>query len=305
MDSRTSVRRQCQGTTGRTGRRKEPVRKSRSILTLLAVALAATFALGTGVAGASGGTGGGGSATGGGGTASGSGGTATGSGGTATGGGGTATGGGATGGGGGKVVCAPVGALSATAGYRPGAMGITVTYTLDPCISRSNVTISLTNLATGITEFRAVDPALNTASYDLPAFATAYRVDAVVADAKNGSVSQRASTSVTTPAAVANCATITKNNLTAGYWLTYAAIWESFTATDCGYGRERVELRITNLNTGTVVYDSAAWGLDGLLDYEGPVVAYDTPYQFDVEVHGVQGELLDRQSQAIQSAPLR
>ena len=220
MDSRTSVRRQCQGTTGRTGRRKEPVRKSRSILTVLAVALAATFTLGTGVAGASGGTGGGGSATGGGGTASGSG--------------GTATGGGATGGGGGKVVCAPVGALSATAGYRPGAMGITVTYTLDPCISRSNVTISLTNLATGITEFRAVDPALNTASYDLPAFATAYRADAVVADAKNGSVSQRASTSVTTPAAVANCATITKNNLTAGYWLTYAAIWESFTATDCG-----------------------------------------------------------------------
>jgi hypothetical protein len=51
------------------------------------------------------------------------------------------------------------------------------------------------------------------------------------------------------------------------------------------------------------VYDTPYWAMDGLLDYEGAVVAYNTPYQFDVEVHGASGELLDAQSQTIWSAP--
>jgi uncharacterized repeat protein (TIGR01451 family) len=209
----------------------------------------------------------------------------------------------------GKAACVPLSSDTATSGYIPGAMVLTASYSLDPCISRGTVTITMTNTATGWVEYQLTDPGqdlatgLFTTTYTLPAFATTYRVDFTVTDKRNGTLFQRAAALTTTPLATTNCATITKNNLTAGYWLTYAAIWESFTATDCGYGRERVEIRITNVATGAVVYDYASWPLDGLLDYEGAVVQYSTEYQFDVEVRGALGELLDAQSQRIVSAP--
>ena len=205
----------------------------------------------------------------------------------------------------GKIICVPLSSYAATSGYVPGAMVMTATYSMDPCTSRGTVTVQFVNTATGQIEFSALDPGqdlvtgLNTVSYSLAAFGTAYRVNFIVSDKKNGGLYQEAAATNTTPAAVANCATITKNNLSAGYWLTYAAIWESYTATDCGYGRERVEIRITNTATGLVVYDSAYWWMDGLLDYEGGQVLYGTEYQFDVEVHGYFGELLDSQSQRI------
>jgi hypothetical protein len=188
-------------------------------------------------------------------------------------------------------------------------MQASASYTLDPCTSRGTVRVDFVNTATGLIESSVIDPGLDlttgryTTTWAAPQFASNYRVDFTVTDKKNGSFYQKASTTTTTPAAIANCATITKNNLTSGYWGPYAAIWESYTATNCGYGRQRVELRVTNLSSGQVVYDAPYWGLDGLLDYEGAVVAYNTPYQFDVEVHGVSGELLDSQSQTIWSAP--
>lgn len=205
----------------------------------------------------------------------------------------------------GKAVCVPLSSYAATSGYVPGAMVLTATYGLDICVSRPTVTVQVVNTTTGLVEYSAIDPGqdlvtgLHTTTYTLPAFAAPYRVNFIVSDKKNGGLYQEASTTTTTPAAVANCAAITKNNLTTGYWLTYAAIWESFTATNCGYGRERVEIRITNIATGAVVYDNGYWGMGGTFDYEGPVVQYSTEYQYDVEVHGYFGELLDAQSQRI------
>ena len=205
----------------------------------------------------------------------------------------------------GRAVCVPLSSYTATAGYVPGAMVLTATYSLDLCTSRATVTVQVVNTTTGLVEYSLTDPGqdlttgLYTTTYTLPRFDTPYRVNFIASDKRTGGLYQEASATTTTPAAVANCATITKNNLSAGYWLTYAAIWESFTATDCGYGREHVTIRITNTATGAVVYPYAYWGMDGLLDYEGPAVLYSTEYQFDVEVHGAFGELLDSQSQRI------
>jgi hypothetical protein len=208
-----------------------------------------------------------------------------------------------------KAACVPLSSYTATSGYIPGAMVLTASYNLDPCTSRGTVTISITNTATGVMEYRLVDPGqdlttgLYTTTYTLPAFATTYRVDFTVVDKKTGALYQNASALTMTPAAAVNCATITKNNLSAGYWLIYAAIWESFTATDCGYGREHVEIRITKVATGAVVYDNARWAMDGFFDYEGAYVQYNTEYQYDVEVRGALGELLDSQSLRVTTPP--
>ena len=208
-----------------------------------------------------------------------------------------------------RAPCVPLSSYTATSGYIPGAMVLTATYSLDLCTARASVSVAITNTATGAVEYRLVDPGqdlttgLYTTTYTLPAFATTYRVDFTVVDKRTGALYQNASALTTTPAAVANCATIIKNNLSAGYWLIYAAIWESFTATDCGYGREHVEIRITNLTTGAVVYDNPNWWLDGFFDYEGAYVQYSTEYQYDVEVRGALGELLDSQSKWVTTPP--
>ena len=94
-------------------------------------------------------------------------------------------------------------------------------------------------------------------------------------------------------------------NLSAGYWGTYAAIWISTTVKDCGYGRETVRVKVTNLSTGAVEYDSPYVPMVSLIDYEGQMVAYDTDYQVDVEVHGGAGELLDSSTAVVRTPVMR
>jgi hypothetical protein len=98
---------------------------------------------------------------------------------------------------------------------------------------------------------------------------------------------------------------LNKFNLSVGYWINWAAIWTDYTANDCGYGRETVEVRITNLDTGLVESDLINSPMSWLYDYEGAVTKYDTNYQIDVEVHGVSGELLDSRSSTVLTPPLK
>jgi hypothetical protein len=260
-------------------------------LLIAALALAAlmpvTGAMASGGSGGGGGTGGGGTSTGGGG-----------------GGGGTATGGG--GGGGGKAVCVPVTSFTATAGFQPGAMGITATYALAACAPRNRVTITATNLATGAVEYQSpLDFPGATVFYDYPSFGTNYRVDLKVMAVNTGAPIDSRSIVLTTPAPTANCATIVNSNLSVGYWGTWAAIWTAYTVRDCGYGRESVEIRVTNLDTGIVEYDYGSFPMSSVFDYEGSITKYDTNYQIDVEVHGASGELLDSHTESVITPPLK
>jgi hypothetical protein len=273
------------------------VRTGRALITVLALSAITTMTLAPGAL-AQGGAGGGGGAT-----------VGTGGGGTGGGGGGGTAGGGAGGGGGGgggKPVCVPVASFTATAGYRPGAMGITAAYTLAACAGRNRATITAKNVLTGAIEYQSpFDFPGTSVTWDGPAFSTDYRLDLVLTDVNTGAVLGKSSALVTTPAPVANCATLSKFNLSAGYWINWAAIWTDYTANDCGYGREKVEVRITNLSLGAVEVDNPNFPMSALYDYEGVMTGYDTLYQIDVEVHGVMGEVLDAQTSMILTPPLK
>ena len=91
-----------------------------------------------------------------------------------------------------------------------------------------------------------------------------------------------------------------------GYsWINWAAIWTAYTVQDCGYGRETVEIRVTNLTTGQLEFSYGQFTLSGVFDYEGNVTSYDTPYQIDVLVHGALGEVLHSTSRQITTPPLK
>ena len=66
---------------------------------------------------------------------------------------------------------------------------------------------------------------------------------------------------------------------------------------------QTAEVRITNLDTGVVTADYKSMPTAMNLDYEGPAVAYDTNYQFDVIIHGAMGEVLDSASSTGHTVP--
>jgi hypothetical protein len=202
----------------------------------------------------------------------------------------TTTGGGT---GGGKTVCDPYLLSEVTSGYFTGAMGITATYTPATCLSGNTTNVfAFTNLATGVTEYSVQVPG-NTFTWTNPAFDTDYRVDIKIIRTKDASVVGTKSLLTHTPVMVANCAAITNYNLSAGYWINYAAIWTAYQVNNCGYGRQNIVMRITNQDTGMVEATYSYLPSATMIDFEGPVVKYDTNYQIEVEVHGAQNELLD------------
>lgn len=256
---------------------------------LLALSAAALLALGSNTVHAAGGTGGGG--TGGGG-----------------GGGGTKSGLDAPtgGGGGGKAVCTVISGFTADGAYRPGSMDITATYGLNACAPRNRISITMTNLATGVVEFVSpVDFPGNSITYPTPDFATNYRVDLTVTALNTGLTIGSRSISLTTPAVAPNCATVSNYNLSAGYWVSWAAIWTQYAVLDCGYGRERVEFKVTNLDSGRVELDIPDASMNIMYDYEGSMVSYSTNYQIEVLVRGAAGELLDSHSETIATPAMK
>jgi hypothetical protein len=199
--------------------------------------------------------------------------------------------------------CGPFLTVDAAAGTTATTFAITATYSLVWCGGPSNVMVTATNTDTGVTEWAQYATVTSNLLFSTPKFSTNYRIDATAYD--GSTVLARASQSLTTIAAPPNCATIAGENISAGYWGTYAAIWISTSARDCGYGRTSVHMRITNLTSGLVEYEVSGLPLDTLIDFEGPVVKYDATYQIDVDVRGAMDEVLDSRSQTIVAPPLR
>jgi hypothetical protein len=198
--------------------------------------------------------------------------------------------------------CGPFLTTNATAGTSLTNYDLTGTYSLVWCGGASTVFMSATNTA-GVVEWSQDATTTGGLTFATPQFNTTYRIDTVAYE--GGVVLARSSRLVTTVAAPPNCATITNENLSVGYWGIYPAIWVSTTAKDCGYGRTSVHMRITNLKSGLVEYESYGLPLNSLIDYEGAQTKYDTSYQVDVDVRGASNEVLDSSSRTVTTPPLR
>ncbi len=260
-----------------------------------ALAAAALLALGAQGALAAGGSGGGGGASGGGG------GGATGGGSGGVTGGGS---GGATGGGGGKA-CSVFASTAVDASYSPG-LALKATWTLAACARRPRVTMTATNLTTGIREFtNSLDASAGTISYGWPQFATAYQVEVYVTSATDTIVQGSVTTTVTTPAAILGCASFTQFAPSAGYFSIWSAIWVPWSATGCLSGADTVTIRVTNLTSGRKELEYTSYQMQGLYDYEGVFVSYDTDYRIDVEAHDMGGILTDSRSSIVHTPVLR
>ena len=220
--------------------------------------------------------------------------------------GGGGTGGAATGGGGGgaKPPCTTALSVAATASQALTGNSFSATYTLVSCQSRTKVSLTATDIATGGIVYQSPDLIGTTAVWTLPYTLTAYLIDARAYSGATGATLATTSTIVSTAQALPCTPAITET-VTTGYWGIYPAVWNATNAQNCLIPNTRTHLRITNLNSGRVEYDTASPAMSWLLDYEGPIVSYNTPYRVDAELLDSSNSVLASSTQFATSAPLR
>ncbi len=218
--------------------------------------------------------------------------------------GGGSTGGGSTGGGGGKTSCTNTLSVSAAATEALTGNSFSATYVLNSCQSKTRVSMRATDLSTGAVVWQSVaDLAGTIAIWTLPYNLTTYRIDATAVAGSTNTVVATASTTVSTLDPLP-CTPFVHETATSGYWGIYAAIWLATDAQDCGLGGT-VSLRVHNMNTDRDELNYANVGMSSFIDFEGPIVSYDTPYQVYVELRSRSGELLDSKQVDIRSAVLK
>lgn len=184
-------------------------------------------------------------------------------------------------------------AATMTSGY----VNVTAGYTSIDCgYGRQTVNVRLTNTATGVVELDRRGLAGGIGTLALPAnqnYDTVYTETVEVYGAL-GELLATDTKPVTTPAKpAANCATITGENNSVGYWGVYAAVWIQYQVKDCGYGGQRVRVWVRDMVHDTVDFDVTTTTLSGLFDFEGTSTKYDTDYEVHVDVYGIFDELLD------------
>lgn len=214
-------------------------------------------------------------------------------------------GGSAAGGGGGKVTCTNALSVSATASESLSGNSFVGTYALTACQSRTRVSMTATDLATGTVVWASPPDMVGTvAVWTLPYRLTSYRIDARAVAGSTNTLVATATTTVATLDALP-CDQYIAETPTVGYWGIYPAIWANHNALDCGVVAMSVRLRITNLTTGRVELDYSGFGMSATLDYEGPAVAYSTPYQIDAELRDSSGAVSKSSTAYVTTGPLR
>lgn len=215
-------------------------------------------------------------------------------------------GGGSAGAGGGstKTSCTNTLAVSAAATEALSGNAFSATYVLNSCQSKTRVSMTATDLATGQVVWGSItDLAGTIAIWNLPYKLTSYRIDARAVAGSTNALVATASTVVSTLDPIA-CTPFVHETATVGYYGIYAAVWAATDAQDCGLGGT-VHLQITNLNTSGVELDIADVGMSSFLDFEGPIVSYGTPYRVYAELRAATGEILATSSNDIVSSPLK
>ena len=178
----------------------------------------------------------------------------------------------------------------------------TASTVLNACQSRTHVSLTVTDVTTGAQVYSVPDLLGTVALWTLPYKKTTYRVDAR-AFALNAVVAT-ASTTVTTTIDLPPCDAVIHESVTVGYWGIYPAVWAATDAQDCGQGGF-VHLVITNMNTGKVELDYGVLPTTSLVDFEGAIVSYNTPYHVYAELRSSTGEVRATSSSDIVSAPQR
>jgi hypothetical protein len=232
-----------------------------------------------------------------------------GGGGTSTGGGGggTATGGvGATGGGGGgtKVACVTTLSVTGTATEALSGNSFTAAYLLNSCQSKTKVSLTAVDIATGLTVYASPDLIGTTAVWTLPYTLTQYLVTARAYSGQTGVTLGTATTILSTTDRLP-CTPSIVESVTTGYYGIYPAIWDGYNAQNCLTPNTSVRLRITNLATGQITYDVTTPVMSSMVDYEGAIVAYSNDYEFDADLLDASGAVLASDSHVVTSAPLR
>lgn len=212
------------------------------------------------------------------------------------------SGGGGGGGSGVKPPCTNTLDVSASVAQALTGNAFTASTVLLACQSRTHVSLTVTDVTTGAQVYSVPDLLGTVALWTLPYKKTTYRVDAS-AVALNAVVAT-ASTTVTTTIDLPPCNAVIHQTVTVGYWLSYPAVWAATDAQDCGQGGF-VHLVITNMNTGKVELDYGVLPTTSLVDFEGPIVSYNTPYHVYAELRSSSGEVRATSSSDIVSAPQR
>jgi hypothetical protein len=221
---------------------------------------------------------------------------------TATGG-GTATGG-SGGGGGTKVNCVNTLSVTGTATQALSGNSFTATYVLTSCQSKTKVSLTAVDIATGATVYSSPDLLATTAVWTMPYTLTQYLVTARAYSGQTG-VTVATATTILSTVDPLPCTPSIAETVTTGYWGIYAAIWDGYSAQNCFIPGTSVRMRITNMSTGLITYDSTSPYMSTMIDYEGPIVAYNTDYKFDVDLLDSSGSVLASDSHTVTSPPLR
>ena len=217
---------------------------------------------------------------------------------------GSASGGGSTGGGGTKAPCTNTLAVSRSATEALSGNAFSATYVLNACQSKTRVSMTATDLSTGVVVWNSVpDLAGTIALWNLPYTLTSYRIDARAVAGSTNTLVASASTVVST-LDVIPCTPFVHETATVGYWGIYPAVWAATDAQDCGRVGT-VHLRITNLSTDVVERDYPSIGLSSFIDFEGAIVSYSNPYRIYAELVARDGEILATSSTDVVSSPLR
>lgn len=222
----------------------------------------------------------------------------------------TGSGGGSVGGGidvgagGGKVGCTNALTLSGSATEALTGNAFSTSYVLVACQSKTRVSMTATDLATGAVVWQSVpDLAGTIAIWTLPYTLTSYRIDARAVAGSANTLVATASTVIST-LDVIPCTPFVNETATVGYWGIYPAVWAASDAQDCGRAGH-VHLRITNLSNDRVELDYPSLGLSSFIDFEGAIVSYNTPYRVYAELVSRDGAILANSTREIMSSPLR
>jgi hypothetical protein len=223
-----------------------------------------------------------------------------------TGGGGTSTGGGTVSGGGtgAKAPCTNALTISGSATEALTGNAFSASYVLTACQSKTRVSMTATDVATGAVVWNSVpDLAGTIAIWTLPYTLTSYRIDARAVAGSTNTLVATASTIVST-LDVLPCTPFVHETATVGYWGIYPAVWAATDAQDCGRSGT-VHLRITNLSNDRIERNYPTLGMSSFIDFEGATVSYNTPYRIYAELVSRDGQILSTSSTDIVSSPLR
>lgn len=208
------------------------------------------------------------------------------------------------GGGGTKPPCAAAVSVVATASEALAGNSFSASYTLLACQSRTKVSMTATDLANDAVVWSSPDVIGTTAVWMLPYKLTSYRIDARAWSGVTGATLTAGTTTVATLDELP-CTTAITETVTTGYYLVYPAIWNATAAQSCGIPNVLTRLRIRNLSTGLVQYEMSSSAMASVLDFEGPIVAYNTPYEVDADLLSATGSVLATSVAYVTSAPLR